>query len=121
MNIPGANIYKYATQVLATTPISYYAANPRSTNDVGQYVVTYATAVTIRGSLQPVPKTAYQQLGLDFQRSYYYFYTPTNVKEFARDVSGDQFVYNSQRFQVLSATDWLTIDGWKSVLAVMIT
>lgn len=118
--IPGQNLLNMALSVIARQTITYYRATGRTLNDVGQDITAYASPVSIVGSLQPVPRQLYEQLGLDLQKSYYTFYTSNNIEDVGRDVSGDQFVFNGQRYQVESDNDWYAQDGWKGVLCVLI-
>lgn len=119
--IPGANILSMAQRIIAKQCFQYYAFQARTPNDIGQYVVTYAPPVTFSGSVQPVPRELYDRYGLDFQRSYVNVYLQRNVIDVARDVSGDQIVFNGATYQCLSKTPWDAIDGWDAVLCVLVT
>jgi len=118
--IPGQNILKMALSVIAKQTVLYYKFAGRSLNAVGQDVTTYSSPFVIVGSFQPVPKRLYAQYGLDFQKSYYTFYTSNPILDVERKVSADQIAYNGQRFQCESNTDWFSIDGWKGVLCVFL-
>jgi hypothetical protein len=118
--VPGSNLLNMALTVIAKQSALYYEATDRRLNTVGQYVTTYATAITLYGSMQPVPRVLYQAYGLDFQKNYYNFYTSNNVIDIERDVSGDQVVFNNETFQCVSNDDWYVIDGWKGILLVMV-
>ncbi|OWK42056.1 phage collar protein [Fimbriiglobus ruber] len=110
-----------AFRVLGKQCFQYYAYQSRTPNDVGQYVTTYAPPVTFYGSVQPVPRDLYERYGLEFQRSYVNVYLQRNVIDVARDVSGDQIVFNGATYQCVSKTAWDAIDGWDAVLCVLIT
>lgn len=118
--IPGSNILNIALSVIARQTVSYFAFTGRVLNAVGEDIPSYADSVDIVGSLQPVPRILYEQYGLDLQKTYYTFYTSNPVKDVGRDVSGDQFEFGGQRFQVESNNDWYAQDGWKGVLCVLI-
>lgn len=118
--IPGSDLLDDALTIIDSQTVDYYRSTGRTLNDIGQDVPGYADPVQIYGSLQPVPRTLYEQYGLNLQKSYYTFYTSNNVIDVARNVSGDQFVYNGQRYQVESNNDWYSVDGWKGVLCVLI-
>lgn len=117
---PGSNLLNRSLKIIAKQTVTYYKALARSLNDIGQDATEYDEPVSISGSLQPAPRALYEQLGLDLQKSYYTFYTSNNVIDVGRDASGDQFVFNSQRYQVESNNDWYAQDGWKGVLCVLI-
>ena len=119
--IPGQNLLKMAFNIIATQVIIYNQATGRTLNAVGQDVTTYADPVTIRGSFQPVPRSLYQQYGLDLSKSYFTFYTLLNLIDIQRDVSADQIAFNGATYQCISTNDWFAIDGWEGILCVLIT
>lgn len=118
--IPGSNILQAALQVIARSSFCYYAFESRTPNAVGQDVTTYAAPVTLQGSVQPVPRSLYQQYGLDFQRNYVNVYVSQTVLDVTRDVSGDQILFNGRTYQCVSVTPWSAIDGWSAVLCVQV-
>lgn len=120
MAVPGSNLLNMALRIIAGQNLQYYQALDREVNAVGQDVTTYAAPVPMYGSIQPVPRTMYETYGLDFQKTYYNFYTSNNVIDVGRDLSGDQLVFNNQRYQCESNDDWYVIDGWKGILCVKI-
>jgi hypothetical protein len=118
--IPGQNILNMAFSAIGKQSFSYYAFLTRTTNSIGQDVASYAFPCNVLGSVQPVPRSLYQQYGLEFDRYYLNVYMPQSAIDVARDVSGDALMYNCNWYQVLSKTDWFQQDGWVSVLAVQI-
>lgn len=120
MSVPGSNLLNKALSVISRQSFQYLAFASRTPNAIGQDVTTYATPVTASGSVQPVPRSLFYNLGLDLQKNYFNFFLAKNVIDIARDVSGDQFVFNGRLFQCLSKTDWYMIDGWDQVLTVEI-
>lgn len=121
MKVPSGNILNAALSVIQKQAFTYFAFTSRKTNEIGLDVANYALGVDAMGSAQPVPRNVYQNLGLDFQRTYFNFFVPSKIIDINRDVSGDQFEYNGQRFQCLSNTPWFGIDGWNQVLCVAVT
>lgn len=120
MQVPGSNLLSIALTVINRQIVTYYRALPRTVNSVGQWVTTYDTPLDVRGSFQAVPRNLYAAYGLDFQKSYYTFYTLNDIIDLQRDVSNDQIVFNSQRFQCESNNDWFAVDKWKGVLCCLI-
>ncbi len=118
MSIPGQNILRMASQLIAFQTLIYYKFTGRSLNSVGQDIAHYDVGVSIRGSFQPIQKKLYPILGLDLQKKYYNFYSSTNMEDINRDVSGDQFGFQGQRYQAISDTDWFVQDGWKGILMI---
>lgn len=120
MAIPGMNILNTALRIIAKQSFDYYAFTGRTTTTIGTLVATYADAVCILGSWQPVDRNLFQNMGLDFQRNYAQVYVPNNIIDVTRDVSGDQFAFQNVRYQCESITPWFGIDGWNRVLVVQV-
>jgi len=118
--IPGSNLLKTALGLIASQTITYYQFVSRAQSAKGQWVPTYASAISIRGSLQPVPRNLYEQWGLDLSKNYFTFYSLNDVISMQRDVSGDQFVFNNQQYQCEANNDWFAIDKWKGVLCIQV-
>lgn len=116
--VPGSNILNQAFRLIAKSVVQYYEALDRPLNDVGQNVTEYTPAVPMPGSWQAVPRRLYETLGLDFQKSYFNFYTSNDVVDIGRDVSADQIEFQGRRFQCESATEWYGIDGWVVILCI---
>lgn len=118
---PGSNLLRRALRVVKPSDVEYKAFTGRAPNAAGIQVSTYATAIKIKGSVQPVPRTMYQALGLDFSREYFNLYSTQLLEGVTRDRAGDQFTFAGELFEVLSATNWKAIDGWNGVLAIKVT
>jgi hypothetical protein len=118
--IPGQNLLRMASTMIVQQNLSYYQAENRTLNSIGQYVTTFAPPIRMRGNWQPVPRQLYEVYGLDLQKDYYTFYTSNNVLDLDRDITADQLAFNGELFQVESDNDWFALDGWKGVLCVHI-
>ena len=116
--IPGSNLLSRAVKLIAQQTVSYQQYTGRAQNENYAYVSTYAAAVNVMGSLQPVPKIMYEKLNLDFKKQYYNFFCQKDVIDLNRDVSGDVFTFNGELYKVESITDWFAMDGWVQALAV---
>ena len=112
------NLLNRALKRVGSQTVQYMRFSGRTTNEIGLDVSTYAEPVNITGSVQAVPRSTYEQLGLDFQKRYIMIYTSAPVVDLQRDVSGDKISVGGKSYQVVSATDWLMMDGWQSVLCV---
>ena len=117
MIVTGGNTLKLALSVLGKQAVSYYATSGRTLNINGVYEVTYATPVTIYGSLQPMERTLMEQMGLEFNKSYVTFYISRFIQDVTRASAGDQFTYAGRRYQVLNDTNWFNVDGWVGLTA----
>lgn len=120
MIVPGSNLLNMAMSVLQKQTFMYMAYEDRAYQDNGMYVPDYACGVTVQGSVQPVARTLYERMGLDFQRNYSKFYVPQNITDVKRASAGDRFYFNNKLWQVLSNVEWFGVDGWDEVLSVQI-
>lgn len=116
--IPGFDILGLALMAIQRQEFLYRPFISRSLNGIGDQIPVYGPLVDVSGSVQPVPRTMYQFMGLDFQKFYMNFFIERAVIDIARDVSGDQFIFQGKTFQCLSRTAWHNIDGWDQVLCV---
>jgi E217 collar protein gp28 len=118
MSVPGIDLLNVALSAIVAQSITYIKAASRTLNDVGQWLTTYDSPITILGSFQPVARSMYTQLGLNFNKDYFYLYTSNDVIDLDRDITADQVQFNGITYQCEAATEWYAIDGWKSVLCV---
>ncbi len=116
--IPGGNILKTALSAIGKQQFIYYPYATRTLNAIGLYNAVYTNGVPVSGSVQPIPRSLYENMGLDFQRNYFNFFVTQDIFDVARDVSGDQFCFQGKNFQCVSKTAWYGIDGWDQVLCV---
>lgn len=120
MSIPGSNLLAMALSVINPAPVIYYKYIGKQTNVLGFNVSQYAPPITIQGSLQPVPRAIYQTLGLNFEKSYFTFYTTTDVLDLTRNLNGDQLIINGLQYHCESSNDWYNIDGWVGVMCILV-
>lgn len=118
MNIPGANILNMAMSVLGNQTFQYKQFAGRNTNAIGLDVASYNALVTVTGSVQPIARNLYSQMGLDLQKNYVNVYVSKNISDIERNISGDQFLFNGRTFQCISKTDWFGMDGWDVILCI---
>lgn len=120
--IPGANLLKTALSVIGRTTVKYYKYASRTTNQAGFDVTTYTyKGEYSNGSLQPVKRSKYSFMGLDFQKKYYNWFIPSlDIVDIDRGTSGDVIEALGMRMQLQSMQDWYGIDGWKSVVCIVI-
>jgi hypothetical protein len=119
--IPGNNVLDMALSILQSQTLEYLMYVSRSANGYGQLTTQYAPPVLITGSFQPVKRQIYQELGLDFDKKYYYFYVKSNLLDINRDVSSDKLVFDGDTFQCQSAENWYQMDGWIAILCIKVS
>jgi hypothetical protein len=115
--IPGTNILNAAFNLIGRQTLTLKSVTGRTTNSLGEFVNTYTTS-TIQGSWQPVPKTLYQNLGLDMSKSFFTLHVPASVVPTGRGTAGDVVEIGGRQYQVESDTDWFGVDGWRAILCV---
>lgn len=114
------NLLALAQSVLGVQPVTWAAFTGRTENAAGYTVATYAPAQPIAADVQPVPRTKYESLGLDFAREYVTLYTRAGVVTVGRDESGDRITYDGKTYVCESSTDWLARSGWQAIVAVRV-
>jgi hypothetical protein len=118
LGFPGANILALANKVIAAQQMQYRPFVSRELNEAGIYVTTWAAPALVMGNIQPIQRSRYEVMGLDFQKNYVNIYIQKHVIDIAREVSGDQFWYAGRLYAAESRTAWLAQDGWDAVLCV---
>lgn len=119
--IPGSNLLNMALGVIGAQPDVYWRQQTgRTLDEAGEWVPEYAPPLPVKGSLQPLSATRYQQLGLDLARRYFSFFTSAPVQGVGRDRSGDLLDIAGRRYQAesLADGDWGDVDGWREVIIV---
>ncbi len=119
--IPGGNIFAQAMTAIASQGVQYYANTGRTTNAIGYDVATYAAPVTILCSVQPIPRSLYEHMGLDFSKSYVTIYTTQAAVGVERGGAGDKLSFAGHDYQCLSITAWGAVDGWNELLCVAVS
>lgn len=121
MTVPGSNLLVDALDLIESQTVSYLQATGSTTTPAGRKVPAFAAPVSVtRGSLQPIPKSRYQFLGLDLTKEYVIWYVSRAVVGVARDTSGDRIVYAGRTFQLQSLAMWFAQDGWVAATCVEI-
>lgn len=118
MMVPGSNLLKSALTVISSQTVDYYKFLSRAVNAAGLLVATYDTPIQLKGSLQPVARSMYEQLGLDFTKNYFIFYSSNNILTTDRNVSGDKIVFQGGTYQCESTNNWYGVDGWTGTLCI---
>lgn len=117
--IPGSNLLAQALTVIGSQSVRYFKYAARATSATGRDVTTFEPEVTIlQGSVQAVPRTRYESMGLDYARRYVTWFVSRDVIGVERDKSGDEFEHFGRRYKVEAVTPWFSQDGWNEVLGI---
>lgn len=120
MSVPGSNLLAEALSLIGSQPVAYFAALDRSVNSV-YFEGQFAEPVPVfECSVQPVPRTRYEVLGLPMEKEYVNWFVPREVVGLQRDTTGDQIEWNGMRWQLQSPTDWTGQDGWMEILCAKV-
>jgi len=121
VSVPGNNLLRQALRLIRPQTVAYFRAVGRTTAPGGRDVTQFAPAETLANvSVQAVPLSRYEMLGLDFQKVYVSLFAPASVTGIARDRAGDEFLWNNQRYAVVMETSWFAQDGWTNTVGVLI-
>lgn len=120
MIVPGSNLLNAAFALIARQSFLYIAYDERLIQTTGMYVPEYAAGVMVTGSVQAVPRTLFERMGLDFQKNYSTFFVPQAIQGVDRATTGDRFYFNNRLWQVQSTTEWVGVDGWDEALCVQV-
>jgi len=114
------NIHALASSVLPSQSIAVETYASRALNDLREWATTYSVPVTIIVNVQAVPKSVYEHLGLDLQKTYINIYTDYDIQDLKRSSTPDKITFNGDTYQAESSTDWKAVAGYKAILAVKI-
>ncbi|AWB00246.1 phage collar protein [Vibrio harveyi] len=114
------NVLAAAQTVIRTQEIEVRRFSGRKANAAGLLESMYEQPVTINCSVQPVKRTAYKKMGLDFNKTYVSILAVEDIKDLARDRSGDQVVIQGSLFETVGESDWTMPAGWNRILAVKV-
>lgn len=120
MRVPGVNLYRLATKVIARQPIEYYMYAGRVLDKQRNYVTSYEPMMPLQASVQAVLRSQYVELGLELQKNYVKIWIDKDIVDLDRDSSGDYFKFSGKTFKMEDETTWMEQDGWVSCLAVEI-
>lgn len=115
------NLLNLALSVQPKQTVQYFAYGGSVLQPDGRKVSSFAAPVNLVGSFQPVPRSAYQAMGLDFSREFVSFFASSAIAVLQRDIAGDEFVFAGSRYHVMSNTEWFNVNGWNANLAVKIS
>lgn len=119
-SVPSSNLLVSALTVIKPQEFTYRRFTGRALNDIGLYVSTYAAPQTLKGSIQSVPRSVYNELGLDWKKKYLSVYCSDMIDGIDRDTSGDLIEFNNLTWQALSEGGWQPIDNWAGILFIQV-
>lgn len=122
MSVPGQNNLELALRVIKPQTIELFRFLAETDSPSGKPIKQFSPGETFtRTSVQPVPATKYDQLGLDRSKRYVQVWASTDVYGIGRDHSPDEFIWNGERYQVTQDTGWMIQDGWCQFIGIMVS
>lgn len=118
MSLLRSNLLNKALKLIPGENYQYLKYLGEQVNAMGIKVPTYATAITVYGSVQSPENSLYEQLGLSLEKNYKIFYGPEAIKGNEAQPQPDKFIYDGKTFETIRNADWFIYDGWCGVLAV---
>lgn len=118
MSLLRSNLLQKALRLIPGENYQYLKYLGEEVNSMGIKIPSYATEITIYGSVQSPENSLYQQMGLSLDKNYKIFYGPEAIKGNEAQPQPDKFIYDGKTFTTVKNSDWFIYDGWCGVLAV---
>lgn len=93
----------------------------KSKNSIGYWVDVYSAPEEMLGSVQPVSRNTFSNLGLDFSKIYIQVLDVKLIDVLSRSENADQIIFNGGLYKALPGDDWQIQGGWNSVLCVRVS
>ena len=114
------NVLGAAQSVIGKQTITLYRFSGRVINAAGLYESGYEDPVQVECSVQPVSRSMYEKMGLNFEKSYISILAIADIKDVGRDRSGDQIVFNGNKYEAIGKTPWNAPAGWNRIVCVKV-
>tara|TARA_R110000851_G_C13077978_1_gene565527 strand:+ start:1231 stop:1599 length:369 start_codon:yes stop_codon:yes gene_type:complete len=118
MITPGSNLLEDALDLIDSQTFQYRKYLGSTEDDAGRDASAFDDPIDLEGSVQPVPRSAFMNLGLEYKRSYITIYSSNNIGGLDRDYAGDQIIFNGRTYNAVDENDWKSVDGWAGVIFV---
>lgn len=93
----------------------------KNENEIGFDVDVYDIPQNRKGSVQPVSRNKYQNLGLDFSKMYIRIWDVELINVLSRSENADKIIFNGGIYKALPDLDWSNSGDWNSVLCVRVS
>lgn len=120
-----------ALKVVPPSTFEYRTVVSRTTNEIGNFVITYTDWIEASGSVQPGlthsfnargvsnPIQIAKALGLDMSKDIVtVFAKGLDLNNIHDQESPDQIRHNGRIYNIVSVSDWYPYDDWKSLICV---
>jgi len=93
----------------------------KTTNEAGFKIDSYAEPEDRSGSVQPVSRSKYEHLGLDFSKLYIKIFDVELIDVLSRTENADQIIWKDGVYKAMPNMDWSNSGSWNSVLCVRVS
>ena len=113
-----SNLLKTAMRIVPTDgTVQYLRYVSDTTDDAGYETQAFADPVPVtQSSVQAVPQSRYEYLGLDYTREYVTWFAPFQVRGLSENYAGDRIKWRGSDWQIDRVTAWSGEDGWTEAL-----
>lgn len=114
------NLLESALTLLPTVSFSFRQNLGETVDEFGQKRRTYGEWIACRGMVQPVPRSAYADLGLDFAEKAINVWGSVPILTVGDEEDGgpSQILWNARLWNVNTVTEWNQYNGWVSIVAI---
>lgn len=113
------NLLEGALSVLPFVCFKYRSFRRSEVDEFGQSVQAFNEWKLCRGMVQPVNRSLYEDMGLDFTKTYISVWgsIPLDASSEKQDGS-DQLLWNGHLWNITAVNEWNQYNGWANVTAV---
>ena len=117
--IPGANLLGMAARLIRLQPVEWRRNRGAIQVDgAGLDESNFDPPLTIKASVQAVPRSVIVREGLDLQQNYLMVYTEKPLQDLRRDRTPDLLYFGGRVYNVESNTSWKLMDGWLGAIVI---
>ena len=99
-----------------TQPVQLITLASRTLNPAGEWVAAYAAPVPKRATVDVIPRTRYEVLGLDTTKNYIEVFANFTIKDTRRQGAPDRIVWNGRTWSADTSDDWQGVNGWTAAI-----
>ena len=112
------NLLEQALSVLPAVNYYYRHYEGETRNELGVKIPSYGPWQVCRGMVQPVQRSKYEDLGLDFAKNYINVWGTLNLKTVGLQNQPDQILWNGCLWNITAVNEWAQYNSWVNVTAV---
>ena len=111
------NLLELALTVLPAVNFEHRYFLGETVNEIGVKVPSYSEWTACRGMVQPVQRSRYEELGLDFAKDYINVWGSIPLHSVGLQNQPDQLRWNGFLFTITAVNEWNQYNGWVNVTA----